>query len=58
MSADMSEFRQYMDCARECRELATRLSDAKYKRTLEAMADRWAQLAADKRAGMRMAAAD
>jgi len=42
-----------MDSARECRHLAERISDAGYKRVLEAMADGWAQLAADRKVQMR-----
>jgi hypothetical protein len=53
MSADMLELREYMGFARECRELAARLSSAKYKRALEEMADSWAQLAADHKIRMR-----
>jgi len=39
-----------MQNARCCRELAAMISNVKYKRILEAMADNWAQLAADRKA--------
>jgi hypothetical protein len=54
MSPDTSEIYEYLQYARECRELAARLSSAEYRRMLEAMADSWAQLAADRRAGIRI----
>jgi hypothetical protein len=40
----------YMQHARHCRELAARISSVEYKLTLEAMADYWAKLAADRKA--------
>ena len=49
MSPDTSEIHDYMQYARECWELAAKVSSVEYKRMLEAMADRWAQLASDQK---------
>jgi hypothetical protein len=55
MSSDALVIHEYMQYARDCRELAATLSSAEYRRMLETMADRWAQLAADQRARIRIA---
>lgn len=38
-----------MQHARDCRELAAKISSVEYKQILEAMADNWARLAADRK---------
>jgi hypothetical protein len=49
----MDAVREYMQNARHCGELTAKISGAEYKRTLEAMANYWARLAADQRALVR-----
>lgn len=46
----MELVKEYIEYARECRELAAALSNPDYKRTLEEMADTCAQIAADRKA--------
>jgi hypothetical protein len=45
----MHVVKEYMQNAWHCREIAANTSNVEYKRTLEAMADNWAQLAADRK---------
>ena len=52
----MGPVQEYMECARLCRELASKLSNPDYKRVLEEMADMWTQSAADRKAQLMRAA--